>query len=108
MDKVNKEVYTELVCRKCEIPSSRWEGWLEELKIDLNELDWLDCLPRIASYTMSTKLRPLGYRFNIRDVLINTKLIHIHMGKSTLCYLCNKEMETITDLYWECMHTKRL
>ena len=108
LDKVNKVVYLELTRRKCEIPTDRWQSWLTELKVEINELDWLDCLPRIHTYTTSTRLRALGYRFLVRDVLTNNKLIHMKKTDSILCYLCKSETETISHLYWECAHTKRL
>jgi len=106
--KVNKTVYMELVQKSCLIPTSRWEIWLEELGEDISELDWLDIFPRIQLCTTSTRLRSLGYRFLIRDVLTNTRLFHMGKVDTTLCYLCKKETETISHLYWHCTVTRRL
>jgi len=106
--KGNKPVYMELVQKTCEIPTSRWEKWTEELGEDISEVDWLDTFPRIQRCTTSTRLRSLGYRFIIRDVLTNTRLIHMGKVDTVLCYLCKSESETITHLYWDCYVTKRL
>jgi len=106
--KINKAVYTELVRKTCEIPTRRWEKWNEELGEDIPELDWLDAFPRIHQCTSSTRLRSLGYRFIIRDVLTNTRLIHMGKVDTVSCYLCKSEDETIIHLYWHCHVTKRL
>jgi len=106
--KINRTVYMELVQRSCVIPTGRWEKWLEELGEDISELDWLDIFPRIHLCTTSTRLRSLGYRFLIRDVLTNNRLYHMGKVDTTNCYLCNSELETISHLYWHCTITKRL
>jgi len=107
-DKINKIVYMELVQKICTIPTRRWEKWMEELGEDISELDWLDAFPRIHQCTTSTRLRSLGYRFLIRDVLTNTRLIHMGKVDTVSCYLCKSEDESITHLYWNCYATKRL
>jgi len=105
---VNKSVYMELVSKKCCIPTKRWENWLEELGEDISELDWLDIFPRINKCTTSTRLRSLGYRFLIRDVLTNTRLTRMGKALNEFCYLCKTEVESISHLYWHCAVTKRL
>jgi len=108
IDKVNKVIYKELVEDISIEPTERWYKWLEELEVNVTELDWLDSFPRIYKCTTSTRLRSLGYRFLIRDVLTNTKLIHMGKSDSIHCYLCKTEIETITHLYWACPTTRRL
>ena len=108
MDKVAKEVYKELCQVKCEIPTRRWHKWVTDLNLELNELDWLDCFPLLYNCTTATKLRSLGYRFLIRDVLTNNRLFHMGKVETTLCYICKLEIETIHHLYWECPNNKRL
>jgi hypothetical protein len=65
MDKVNKEVYGELIEIKCTLPSERLEKWLLEFNWDLPEVDWLDSMPRLNRCTTSTRLKAFGYRFAI-------------------------------------------
>ena len=108
MKKVNKEVYRELCEHKCEPPTGRWHKWITELNLELNELDWLDCFPLLYNCTTSTKLRSLGYRFLIRDVLTNNRLFHMGKVDTILCYICKLEVETIPHLYWDCPNNKRL
>ena len=108
MVKVNKETYQKLTQVKCEMPTNKWHGWVTDLNLSLNELDWLDCLPLIHKCTTSTKLRSLGYRFMLRDVLTNNRLIHMGKSETVMCYLCNAATETIAHLYWECLHNRRL
>ena len=108
VEKVNKVIYYELTQRKCEPPTGRWHKWITDLDLDLNELDWLDSLPTLHMCTTSTRLRSLGYRFMLRDVLTNNRLVHMGKVNSDLCYICNKEVETILHLYWQCPTTKRL
>jgi len=108
LDKVNKTIYKELVERICREPTDRWLKWNEELGENVSELDWLDSFPRIHKCTTSTRLRSLGYRFLIRDVLTNTRLIHMGKADTVNCFLCNAEVETITHLYWNCPSTRRL
>jgi len=108
LDKVNKTIYKELVEKISKEPTDRWLKWMEELGEDVSELDWLDSFPRIHKCTTSTRLRSLGYRFLIRDVLTNTRLIHMGKAETVNCYLCNTEPETITHLYWNCQSTRRL
>jgi len=108
MIKVNKEIYGELTQAKCSIPSNRWDSWLQEFNWDISEVDWLDSIPRIYRCTSSTRLRTLGYRFIIRDVLTNTRLLHMGKVESNLCYICSKSIESIKHLYWDCPNNKRL
>jgi len=108
LDKVNKTIYKELVEKISKEPTDRWLKWNDELGEEVSELDWLDSFPRIHKCTTSTRLRSLGYRFLIRDVLTNTRLIHMGKVDTVLCFLCNTEVETISHLYWNCPTTRRL
>jgi len=107
-EKVNKTIYSDLVNEIGIEPTDRWLKWLEELNENVSELDWLDSFPRIHNCTTSTRLRSLGYRFLIRDVLTNNRLVHMGKVDSIECYLCTTEIETITHLYWGCRKTRRL
>ena len=108
VEKVSKTVYTELSHTAGEPPSERWEKWVEELNLEMSELDWLDSLARIPRCTTSTRLQSLGYRFMIRDVLTNNRLIHMGKSDTKQCYICNLEIESISHLYWKCPNNRRL
>ena len=47
-----------------------------------SEVDWLDSFPNIKKCT-SSRLQSLGYRFMLRDVITNTKLIHNRKAPKT-------------------------
>ena len=108
LDKVSKTVYSELAYTAGEPPSERWHKWVKELNLDVSEFDWLDSIARIPRCTTSTRLQSLGYRFMIRDVLTNNRLIHMGKSDTKNCYICKLEIETISHLYWECPNNKRL
>ena len=108
LDKVSKAVYSDLAYTAGEPPSERWFKWLTELNIEMSEFDWLDSIARIPKCTTSTRLQSLGYRFMIRDVLTNNRLIHMGKSDTNLCYICKTEVENISHLYWKCPNNKRL
>ena len=108
MEKANKVIYAELTNIKCDIPTERWQKWVTEINCDINELDWLDSLTRFNLCTSSTRLRSMGYRFMLRDVLTNDRLIHMGKVNTKLCYICKTSTETVIHLYWDCPHNKRL
>ena len=36
-----KEIYEDLIIRKCEIPVDRYNDWLRDLKVDVNEKEMI-------------------------------------------------------------------
>ena len=92
--------------------SERWFKWAFELNLNLemSEFEWLDNIARIPKCTtsISIRLQSLGYRFMIRDVLTNNRLIHMGKSDTNLCYICKREVESTCHLYWDCPNNKHL
>ena len=104
---------TQLICghlvkEKCIIPVYRLENWVKDLDIDLDGEDWLDNLISIYKASTSTQIRSFDYKFQMRDVMTNTKLFKMGKSNTRICYLCKSHNETIIHLYWDCHSNKRL
>ena len=103
-----KWLYKVLISKNCILPDGRLDSWNQKLNVRIHEFDWLDNLEKYYYLTICSKLRSFNYRFNLRDVMTNDRLKKMGIAQTDLCYLCNKDVESIEHLYWYCGINKKL
>ena len=90
--------------RKCEIPSDRYQKWLEELQVRINKLDitdWTESYKTVFRLTESRKLRSFEYHLRMRDIMSNSKLFKMGLKAEQNCRFCPCK-EDILHLFWHC------
>ena len=69
-------------------------------------LNWKKIYLVAQKSTNDIKLRNFQYKYLIR--IIPTRSNHFltkcHSSSSTLCEFCNMEIETLSNLFWECIY----
>ncbi|XP_063415179.1 uncharacterized protein LOC134697074 [Mytilus trossulus] len=87
------------------VPTSQLK-WTEIFGFDQNHWEKIYKLPFVV--TNNTKLQWLQYRFNHRILATNKFLHKIKIYDNPNCTFCNREIETLEHLFWECEHTQLL
>ena len=80
------------------------EKWADILN-DI-QLDWKNIYLTPIRATIDTKLRDFQYKFIMRIIPTNTYLFKCKISNSNLCDLCNRNIETVKHLFWECEHSQ--
>ena len=82
------------------------KSWGIEQK-ECNYERFINTVTKINKITISSKLRSFQYRLISTAILTNIRLYHMGIKDSKICDYCEC-LETLTHLFWECPHTKKL
>ena len=102
--KGSKDMYI-VLNKNGSVPTSQLR-WTEIFGFDQNHWKKIYKLPFVV--TNNTKLQWLQYRFNHRILATNKFLHKIKIYDNPNCTFCNREIETLEHLFWECEHTQLL
>jgi len=106
--KPNKVFYKLLMSKLENIPIRRIQKWEEEMEESISVFDFLDKLYLMCKETSGTKMKSFIYRMYLRDILTNRVLMKMGIKETNVCYICNKEQESLSHLFDRCTVTKRL
>ena len=101
---LNKYLYVKQFQNEPKINLRQEEKWA----IIFNDihLDWKNIYLTPIQATIDTKLRDFQYKFIMRIIPTNTFLFKCKISNSNLCDFCNRNIETIKHLFWECQHSQ--
>jgi len=111
VDKVElscKGLYQEYIKRLYTLPEEYPISWSKELKIEIDELDWIENYIDCMRWTISTKLRSFYYSYRMKDIMTNSKLFKMKIKDSAKCNWCDNEHQDMLHLFWECIQSKHL
>ena len=78
------------------------------VNISEDEIDWLEAYPHYFKYTVSVKLRNFEYKFRMRLLYGNSRLIKMGIINYTNCNVCGFEVEDLKHIFWEWPRVKAL
>ncbi len=94
-----KTVYNKMI-QKIIIPPSSEHFFKENFDVSNEDFERIYSIPFKA--TIYTKLRAFQFKINHNILYTNEKLHKIKLSESSLCSLCNDEIETLTHLFVDC------
>lgn len=77
-------------------------SWSRLLNYNLGDLEWETIFSLPFNITKNTKLQWFQFRINHRILATNSFLHKIKKVDSYNCSFCEKEIETIEHIFWEC------
>jgi hypothetical protein len=86
----------------CKIASQ--DKWKTEL--DETEIHWKKVYQTIFKTTIDTKLRNFQYKYTMRIIPTNKKLMKYKIKSSSLCDSCGMHIENQRHLFWECINAQ--
>ena len=99
MKKVTQILYYEQV-KQTKHNIKAHEKW--EILIGEQNMNWNKIHEIPFKCTIDTKLRYFQYKFIMRIVFTNTLLMKCRKVSSNLCDFCNRNIETLLHLFYEC------
>jgi len=106
--KPNKVFYKLLMSKLENLPIRRIHKWEDEMEENIVIFDFLDKLYLMCKETSETKMKSFIYRMYLRDILTNRVLMKMGIKEADVCYICNKEQESLSHLFNRCTVVKRL
>jgi len=101
----HRQIYNDLVKHVCDIPVDRFELWDREFNLKefiLDECEWFETFKLCFSWTTSTELRSFEYRFRMRCLMPNSRLVIMGIINEAACARCNNPLEDTKHMFWEC------
>ena len=81
-------------------PIRSQEKWLRDLQVEnVSDIDWNQTYTIAFNCTASTKLRTFHFKFLHRRIATNDFLKKINLKKSDKCCFCQREIETISEMF---------
>ena len=109
----HKEIYSDIVSKKCDIPEEKFSSWCKDLNLNtenlpVDELDWIEDYRSCFSWTKSIVLRSFEYRFRMRILPPNSLLFKMGVVDYKECHRCSTVVEDIIHIFWDCPPVKGL
>ena len=79
----------------------KWEDILND-----TVLDWKNIYLTPIKSTIDTILRDFQYKFLMQIIPTNSFLLKCKISNTNLCDFCNRNIETVKHLFWECHHSQ--
>jgi len=103
-----KGIYKEYIEKAYTLPEEYPMSWSKELKVYIDELDWIESYPNCMKWTISTKLRSFYYQYRMKDIMTNSKLQKMRIKDSASCNWCNNNSQDMIHLFWECIESRNI
>ena len=102
----NKFIYKDLIRTKIIKPNGKLETWSRQLECAIGANEWTNSFASARFCTKDTKLISFNFRFLHRNITTNQFLKKINLSDNDKCTFCNKEIEEIEHLFYDCLVTE--
>ena len=96
-----------MICSQTQPLKNIVEKWRKE-HLNINYDLFLGSVRKISSFTICVKLRSFQYKFLMRAILTNVRLIYFKIKDTDKCDFCKDERETVKHLFYECRRVQEL
>ena len=103
-----KNIYNKLILEKIVYPENYALYWADELNVYIDDIDWIEEYSQCVKWTVSAKLCSFFYQFRMRDIMCNTKLVHMKKKISPECEWCGYHTQNQIHLFWDCPVSQKL
>ena len=102
--KASQLAYKVIVEKKGSLPAKSQEKWMSGC--NCTEINWKAAYLLTQQCTNSSRLIEFQFKLLHRRIPTNSFLQKIGLKESSNCSLCGVELETLTNLFWNCNETQ--